>query len=164
MTDRIRLDDLTSDQLDQLYERLEAAEETESQRQLATAREALASATTRAARAEAAIARVRAVAGWAIQGWSDLSPQKVLLAVEGQQPASGTAATQATDDAVSDVVRKSLASFWTGAPLPREHCGHLSPETALTTPRTECVLRPGHTGSHADDVGCRWWPITEEPS
>lgn len=26
MTDRIRLDDLTSDQLDQLYERLEAAE------------------------------------------------------------------------------------------------------------------------------------------
>ena len=44
----------------------------------------------------------------------------------------------------------------------REHCGHLSPETLLTTPRTECVLRPGHTGSHADDVGCRWWPINEE--
>ena len=36
------------------------------------------------------------------------------------------------------------------------------PETLLTTPRTECVLRPGHTGSHADDVGCRWWPINEE--
>jgi hypothetical protein len=62
VTDRIRLDDLTSDALDALYEQLEAAEQTESQRQLATAREALASATTRAARAEAAIARVRAEA------------------------------------------------------------------------------------------------------
>lgn len=59
MTDRIPLDAMTSDQLDALYEQLEAAEATEAQRQLATAREALASATTRAARAEAAIARVR---------------------------------------------------------------------------------------------------------
>ncbi|MFI1728212.1 hypothetical protein ACH40E_03020 [Streptomyces acidicola] len=59
MTDRIRLDDLTSDQLDALYERLEAAEDTESQQQLATARNALALATTRAARAEAALARIR---------------------------------------------------------------------------------------------------------
>lgn len=83
MTDRIRLDDLTSDQYDAPCERLEAAEGTESQRQLAVAREALASATVRAARAEeisrsqldlieriarrarraeAAIARVRALA------------------------------------------------------------------------------------------------------
>jgi septal ring factor EnvC (AmiA/AmiB activator) len=61
VTDRIRLDDLTSDQLDALYEQLDAAEESEAQRQLATAREALASATTRAARAEAAVARVRAL-------------------------------------------------------------------------------------------------------
>lgn len=61
MTDRIPLDHLTSDALDALYEQLEAAEQTESERQLARAREALASATTRAARAEAAIARVRAV-------------------------------------------------------------------------------------------------------
>lgn len=45
---------------------------------------------------------------------------------------------------------------------PREHCGQLSPETLLTTPRTECALRPGHSGSHADEVGCRWWPIGEE--
>ena len=59
MTDRIPLDHLTSDALDALYERLEAAEETESQRQLAVAREAFASATVRAARAAAAIARVR---------------------------------------------------------------------------------------------------------
>ena len=61
MSDRIPLDHLTSDALDALYERLDAAEETESQRQLATAREALASATVRAARAEAAVARVRAL-------------------------------------------------------------------------------------------------------
>lgn len=69
MTDRIPLDHLTSDQLDALYEQLEAAEETESQRQLATAREAFASATTRAARAEATITRVRALADqWAKAG------------------------------------------------------------------------------------------------
>jgi len=47
-------------------------------------------------------------------------------------------------------------------PPAREHCGHPSPETGLTSPRTECVLHPGHTGSHADEVGCRWWPITDQ--
>jgi hypothetical protein len=47
---------------------------------------------------------------------------------------------------------------------PREHCGHLSPETGLSAVRTECVLRPGHSGSHADEVGCRWWPITDTPA
>ncbi|MEH0542968.1 hypothetical protein QA802_07765 [Streptomyces sp. B21-105] len=59
---RIRLDDLTSDALDALYEQLETAEENESQRQLATAREALASATTRAALAEHELAALRQVA------------------------------------------------------------------------------------------------------
>ncbi|MFJ3037747.1 hypothetical protein [Streptomyces tendae] len=57
--------------------------------------------------------------------------------LHGEQRAPAPAATQATG--------------------PREHCGHLSPNTGLTTVRTECVLRPGHQGSHADDVGCRWW-------
>lgn len=52
---RLTVDTITSDQLDALYDRLEAAEETESQRQLATAREALASATVRAAKAERAV-------------------------------------------------------------------------------------------------------------
>jgi hypothetical protein len=52
MNDRHTVDSLTSDALDALYERLEAAEDTESQRQLAAAREALASATIRATRAE----------------------------------------------------------------------------------------------------------------
>ncbi|MFE0845308.1 hypothetical protein [Streptomyces rochei] len=59
MTDRIPLDSLTSDALEALYEQLDAAEAGEAQCQLATAREALASATTRGARAEAAIARLR---------------------------------------------------------------------------------------------------------
>jgi hypothetical protein len=47
-------------------------------------------------------------------------------------------------------------------PPPREHCGHLTPDTGLTTPRTECVLHPGHQGSHADEAGCRWrlTPVT----
>lgn len=42
----------------------------------------------RAERAEAAITRVRAVAGWAINGWSDLDPQKVLAALGDPQPAN----------------------------------------------------------------------------
>ncbi|CAM5250043.1 hypothetical protein SGLAM104S_01605 [Streptomyces glaucescens] len=142
MNDRHTVDTITSDALDALYERLEAAEESETQRQLATAREALASATVRAARAEAAITRVRAVAGWAIQGWSDLSPEKVLAALDGKQPAPAPPATQATE--------------------PREHCGELSPDTSPGTIRTECVLRPGHQGSHADHVGCRWWPLSDK--
>ena len=62
MTDRIPLDHLTSDALDALYEQLEAAEESETQRQLANARDAFASATVRAARAEKELAGLRAVA------------------------------------------------------------------------------------------------------
>jgi hypothetical protein len=61
VTDRHTVNTITSNALDALYEQLEAAQETESQRQLATAREALASATTRAARAEAALASARAL-------------------------------------------------------------------------------------------------------
>jgi hypothetical protein len=37
----------------------------------------------RADRAEAAITRVRAVAEWALNSWSDLSPEKVLRALDG---------------------------------------------------------------------------------
>lgn len=39
---------------------------------------------------------------------------------------------------------------------PREHCGDLPP-SLFGGPRTECVLRPDHSGSHADDRGGRWW-------
>lgn len=42
-------------------------------------------------------------------------------------------------------------------PSPREHCGSLAPQFFDNGPRVECVLRPGHQGSHADDRGARWW-------
>lgn len=44
---------------------------------------------------------------------------------------------------------------------PTEHCGDLMPAW-VTEPRSECVLRPGHPGSHADDRGARWWCETED--
>lgn len=55
MTDRHTVETITADALNALYEQLDAAEATESERQLAAAREALASATTRAASAEAQV-------------------------------------------------------------------------------------------------------------
>lgn len=36
-----------------------------------------------------------------------------------------------------------------------EHCGHQPPSAFDRA--TECVLRPGHSGSHADETGMRWW-------
>ncbi|MFE2556007.1 hypothetical protein ACFXGT_08215 [Streptomyces sp. NPDC059352] len=52
---------------------------------------------------------------------------------------------------------------------PAEHCGH-QPDPAIGQP-TECVLRPGHSGSHADHRGMRWWmanlghtPISQDPA
>lgn len=48
----------------------------------------------------------------------------------------------------------------------REHCGELPPDMGLirTVPAGECVLRPGHTGSHAADNGMRWTLNTPAPS
>ncbi|WP_331756332.1 hypothetical protein OHA04_45475 (plasmid) [Streptomyces sp. NBC_01590] len=60
MTQRISLANFTNDQLDALYERLEAAEETELARQLTTCDEAFASATFRAAKAESRVAELEA--------------------------------------------------------------------------------------------------------
>ncbi|MFI2426534.1 hypothetical protein ACH5A7_20965 [Streptomyces sp. NPDC018955] len=96
MTDRHTVDTITSDALDALYEQLEAAEDSETQRQLATAREALASATTRAARAEAAIARARQLLAGR---WGKVDPDLVRAALDNEQPAPAPTATQATDDA-----------------------------------------------------------------
>lgn len=42
----------------------------------------------RAERAEATLTAVRRLAGWAINGWSDLSPEKVLAALGDPQPAT----------------------------------------------------------------------------
>lgn len=62
MNDRHTVDSITSDALDALYASLEAAHDTELYRQLRTADAAFASASVRAARAEAALARVQALA------------------------------------------------------------------------------------------------------
>ncbi|MFD9047648.1 hypothetical protein [Streptomyces zaomyceticus] len=52
---------------------------------------------------------------------------------------------------------------------PAEHCGH-QPDHVIGQP-TECVLRPGHSGSHANEAGMRWWlanlgdaPISQDPA
>jgi hypothetical protein len=67
----------------------------------------------------------------------------------------GPAATQATD--TPSWLHQGTRDLSIPAQQPAGHCGHLAPTTLLTTRPTECVLRPGHTGSHSDDRGCRWW-------
>ncbi|MCX5365897.1 hypothetical protein OG864_45185 [Streptomyces sp. NBC_00124] len=58
---------------------------------------------------------------------------------------------------------EDLTGAWTPDPpigcllpgaAPAERCGNWSP--AGFAGRTECTLRPGHSGSHADDSGARW--------
>lgn len=44
---------------------------------------------------------------------------------------------------------------------PDERCGELTPELFGQSPREECVLRPGHSGSHAAESGARWWATVE---
>ena len=45
--------------------------------------------------------------------------------------------------------------------VPREHCGDQMPSW-VAGPRSECTLKPGHSGSHADDKGARWWYDAED--
>lgn len=141
--------------------------------------------------AEAAIARVRQLADEYASSdprWRPLAREtaKVLHAALAEPaPAPDTAAAQATDGhacsncegedpdtclmnadrrplRLTDLGRGVLAHVAGVTVAPAEHCGHLSPQTLLTTPPTECVLRPGHQGSHADHQGARWWPIAEQ--
>ncbi|MER7696196.1 hypothetical protein [Streptomyces sp. NPDC096095] len=42
-------------------------------------------------------------------------------------------------------------------PRPAERCGDLKPLFSEHSELTECVLHPGHFGSHADEYGTRWW-------
>lgn len=39
---------------------------------------------------------------------------------------------------------------------PAEHCGHILRGIVDADHWTECVLRPGHQGSHANGEGARW--------
>ncbi|MEV6477649.1 hypothetical protein [Streptomyces sp. NPDC051657] len=46
--------------------------------------------------------------------------------------------------------------------LDGQHCGERKPPWSKVpelVELTECVLRPGHPGSHADETGTRWWWI-----
>ncbi|WP_372352657.1 hypothetical protein [Streptomyces sp. KL116D] len=43
---------------------------------------------------------------------------------------------------------------------PRVHCGQLI-SNLFSTRAEECVLPPGHTGSHATDDGARWLPAAD---
>jgi hypothetical protein len=110
VTDRIKLDDLTSDQLDALYERLEQAEYTaRCYAEADSANAAAGSYAGRAEQAEAAITRVRAAlppydmpilgdrSRGVQMGW-DRARQAVLDALV--EPASGPAATRTTDGTV----------------------------------------------------------------
>lgn len=76
---------------------------------------------------------------------------------EAREAMSRTGATAPIVDRPFRSHRPKTAPAATQATEPREHCGELSPETGLSTVRTECVLPPGHSGSHADDRGARWW-------
>ncbi|MEV3995784.1 hypothetical protein AB0K62_08840 [Streptomyces halstedii] len=55
---------------------------------------------------------------------------------------------------------------WTDQ-APAEHCGH-QPSEVFTWRHpgrySECVLRPGHQGSHADEHGMRWWEAANPTS
>lgn len=53
-----------------------------------------------------------------------------------------------------------------GLRTPAERCGEWKPpfgKVPELADLTECVLRPGHQGSHADENGTRWWWIDHVP-
>lgn len=79
--------------------------------------------------------------------------------------AAGWVVCSGADCPVPDAAAKLLEQQ-PGA-RPAEHCGH-QPSEVFTWRHPgqygECVLRPGHQGSHADQHGMRWWPTTEQPT
>ncbi|GHH30112.1 hypothetical protein [Streptomyces rubradiris] len=93
MTDRRTASTITDTELDQLYDALNALREVArgycehcGRGDATPPPEAYEEQRARAARAEAALTRVRALAGWALNGWSDLSPRKILDTIDQEQP------------------------------------------------------------------------------
>ncbi|NUR03417.1 MAG: hypothetical protein HOY79_44945 [Streptomyces sp.] len=110
------------------------------------------------------------------------SAKEALLKVEQQQWADAAGLSRADEDEAADVYEEMLRRVESSGPRrpatvpsvdrptpeeqarlaariarqPAERCGHLSPQL-FTNPPTECVLRPGHSGTHANDSGGRWW-------
>lgn len=102
MTDRYTADTINDNALTALYEQLEAAEQTECHRQLVTAREAFASATLRAARAEAVLARAEQLRDkWLAYPVDDVhyGAGLMLACYLEPQPAPDTTATPAVEPA-----------------------------------------------------------------
>ena len=117
MTHRISINDITSDQLDALYEQLEARRDVQGR--------------CPACRGTSLFLGSGGHVTCARLDCPNPTAADDLL--HGEQPPPRHAATE-----------------------PREHCGNLMPSWTAG-PRNECVLRPGHSGSHADGHGTRWW-------
>ncbi|MFE2384475.1 hypothetical protein [Streptomyces misionensis] len=151
MTDRKTASTINDTELDQLYERLARAEA-----QLADYENRITWHTTCAAcarlldssireterreRAEATIARVREL-------------RDDLREITGARWIA---------DMLDTILNQSPSAEAIQAPQPREHCGDPKPPLSGESERTECVLRPGHPGSHADQHDTRWWRIDQE--
>lgn len=160
MTDRRTASTITDTELDQLYRELDAARRMLDLNDLRLIDEMVATVEQhmdRATRAEAAIERVRALH----------QPVGVVAATEfGNPPDCAICGPNTwpcpTYNATTDDQPTPAA---TSATEPREHCGNLKPQFSESTERTECILRPGHQGSHADQHGTRWfWTDQEQPA
>ncbi|QIJ61440.1 hypothetical protein [Streptomyces sp. JB150] len=164
MTRRPGINEITSDQLDALYDQLDRlqqdiarqAQEMATWRGTVNALDAGAPGTprARAERAEAAIERVRALAA-RLEEFAENA-----LKADDRSLYRAIASNIRTQ--LDGAAPSPAATEATG---PREHCGNLAPAWTAG-PRNECVLRPGHFGSHADGHGARWWydPHTAGPS
>jgi hypothetical protein len=123
MTGRKTLDQMNSNDLDQLHERLEFT--------------------------QAALDRVRALSDrWNLDGPPPGNRPFTELRAALAEPAP--ARSGLTLDEARRIRDQFIADL-----MGSEHCGHLSPETPLTSPPVACVLPPGHE-DHIDDRGVRW--------
>jgi hypothetical protein len=168
MNDRHTADTITDDALDALYEQLDAAEESEAQQQLATAREAFAAATTRAARAEAALDRVRAVhpqegdyCAVCTEDFGRLSapwPCPTIRALDGEQPApepcdgrpcAGTGCSHEQAAAALTAHDEAAGLYTAPAPAATEATtGHVYLSTGcLHSHHDYCQNHTGHSGT-----------------
>lgn len=164
MTIRHTVDSITSDALDQLYERLADYENRITWHttcgSCARVLDSAIRETERAARAEVALARVRAVpdhplaqpappdheqVGY-VKGW--MAASAAYLAALGEPPAPAPAATQATDDG--------------------DCCG-AEPPSDGSWGDCWCTLQPGHDGEHrcqpcTDRHGAPGWTNPARPA
>ncbi|MFI1472067.1 hypothetical protein [Streptomyces wuyuanensis] len=116
-TERHTVDTITSDALDALYEQLDAAQDTELARQLATCDKAFASATVRAAEAEQRAAQAEALARVAHET-SNRSETERARAVERAEQAE--AAIERVEAATHDLRHKDAMRILAAIDEPKE--------------------------------------------